>query len=82
MITDIAYTKAPDWIKMLPNYEHDKGSSFWALARLAFSRDRNLNLREDVLPSPIHGTVVNPDEHLVCYDYLYYVGIHEVLSFV
>ncbi|KAI0690914.1 hypothetical protein BC835DRAFT_1280090 [Cytidiella melzeri] len=78
---DVAYTKAPDWIKILPGNDHDRGSSFWGLARLAFSRDRGLNLRHDVLASPLHGAVVDPDEQLLCYDYLYYVGSHEWLEY-
>jgi hypothetical protein len=65
---------------MIPGYEHDKGASFWSLARLAYSADRLANLREDVLPSPIHGVILDPDEHLLCYDYLYYVGGHQVRS--
>lgn len=77
---DIAYTKAPEWIQILPDIPHDKGASFWSLARLAYPYDRQLNLRDDVLPSPLHGAVVDPDEQLLCYDYLYYVGSHQVLS--
>ncbi|KAI0342152.1 hypothetical protein BDW22DRAFT_1331518 [Trametopsis cervina] len=74
---DIAYTKAPEWIKLLPGNEHDRGSSFWALARLAYSEDRDKSLRQDVLQSPKNGAVVHPDEQLLCYDYLYYVGSHQ-----
>ncbi|KAI0346571.1 hypothetical protein BDW22DRAFT_772681 [Trametopsis cervina] len=70
---DISYTKAPEWIKMIPGYEHDKGASFWSLARLAFPEDRNQNLG-NIHSSPLHHTRLDPDEHLLCYDYLYYVG--------
>ena len=56
---------------MIPNYEHDKGSTFWALARFAYPDDRNKNLG-NALPAPQTGEVLNPDEHLLCYDYLYY----------
>ncbi len=58
---------------MIPNYEHDKGASFWSLARLAYPEDREQNLG-DVHASPLHHALLNPDEHLLCYDYLYYVG--------
>lgn len=56
---------------MIPNYEHDKGSTFWALARLAYPDDRNKYLG-NTLPAPQSGEVLDPDEHVVCYDYLYY----------
>ncbi|KAI0347794.1 hypothetical protein BDW22DRAFT_1349857 [Trametopsis cervina] len=68
---DVSYTRSPDWVKMIPGYEHDKGSTFWALARLAYPEDRNKNLG-NTLPSPHLGEVLEPDEHVVCYDYLYY----------
>ncbi|KAI0690908.1 hypothetical protein BC835DRAFT_157933 [Cytidiella melzeri] len=78
---DISYTKTPEWIKMMPNYEHDKGASFWALARLAYPEDRSSHLRDDVLPSPLLHAVLPPDEHLLCYDYLYYVGAHQMMEY-
>jgi hypothetical protein len=77
---DVSYTKVPDWIKMIPNYEHDKGASFWSLARLAYSEDREKNLG-DIHASPLHHAMLNPDEHLLCYDYLYYVGASVVSVF-
>lgn len=58
-----------------------KGSSFWALARLGYPEDRQRHLREDIRPSPLHGAVLDPDDHLLCFDYLYYVGGHQVRWF-
>lgn len=78
---DISYTTAPEWIKSLPDYPNDPGSSFWALARLAYPEDRNKNLGRDILPSPLHGALLDPDEDLLCYDYLYYVGAHQWLEY-
>ena len=78
LYVDIAYTRAPHWIQMDADNVHEKGASFWSLARLAYPYDRQMSLRGDVLPSPLHGAVVNPDDHLLCYDYLYYVGGHQV----
>ncbi|KAI0706099.1 hypothetical protein BC835DRAFT_1260723 [Cytidiella melzeri] len=68
---DVSYTRAPEWVKLIPNYEHDRGSSFWSLARLAYPEDRNQNLGNRIA-APRTGEVLDPDEHVVCYDYLYY----------
>ncbi|KAG5647758.1 hypothetical protein DXG03_008481 [Asterophora parasitica] len=68
---DISYTKAPSWIKTIPNFDGDVHSSFWALAALAFPETRAENL---VLPleSPTNHLLLPPDEHMLCYDYLYF----------
>ena len=76
---DVSYTRAPDWIKTIPNYEHDLSTTFWSLARLSFPEERARNLG-NTLPSPIHNTTLDPDQHLLCYDYLYYVGAQQVRS--
>ncbi|KIP02086.1 hypothetical protein PHLGIDRAFT_112444 [Phlebiopsis gigantea 11061_1 CR5-6] len=68
---DISYTRAPEWVKQIPGYEHDKCSTFSTLARLAYPEDRAKNLG-DALPSPQHHAVLDPDEQMLCYDYLYY----------
>jgi hypothetical protein len=75
---DIAYTKAPAWIKAIPGYEHSKMSNFWDLAKLSFAdaRDQYLGSEAEIsrTPSPVHHLVSDPDDHLLCMDYLYYVG--------
>ncbi|KAL6310144.1 hypothetical protein BKA93DRAFT_721989 [Sparassis latifolia] len=68
---DISYTKAPDWVKLIPDYPHDQGSSFWALARLGFPQERAKHLGT-ATPSPQHGVTLDPDQQVLCYDYLYY----------
>ncbi|KAJ7110064.1 hypothetical protein C8R44DRAFT_842487 [Mycena epipterygia] len=73
---DISYTKAPSWIKMIPGYEHDQHVSYWSLATLAFPTTRRDSLVPP-LPSPKHNVSLPPDEHLLCYDYLYYVSAHQ-----
>jgi hypothetical protein len=78
-LPDISYTVAPKWVKMIPDYEHDQHSTFWALASLAFPHFRNENLQTP-LPSPRHQVSLPPSEHLVCYDYLYYVTSHLVCT--
>ncbi|KAJ7508599.1 hypothetical protein B0H11DRAFT_1965830 [Mycena galericulata] len=73
---DVSYTKTPYWVKMIPNYEHDTHSTFWALAALAFPAGRSANLVTP-LASPQHHLSLPPDEHLLCYDFLYYVAAQE-----
>ncbi|EMD41919.1 hypothetical protein CERSUDRAFT_110476 [Gelatoporia subvermispora B] len=70
---DVSYTTAPDWVKMIPNYEHDHCSTFWALAKLSYPEER-LNNIGHATPSLEMGFVVDPDDHLLCYDFLYYAG--------
>ncbi|KAF7289478.1 hypothetical protein HMN09_01341800 [Mycena chlorophos] len=70
---DVSYTTAPSWIKLEPNNDGDPHASFWALASLTFPQTRAENLREPTL-SPINQVALQPDESLVCFDYLYYIG--------
>jgi hypothetical protein len=74
---DVSYTKAPDYIKLRPGNPHDKCSTFWSLATLAYPTKRNENLVTP-RPSPQNKVSLPPDEHLLCYDYLYYVCAYEV----
>ncbi|KAJ7492327.1 hypothetical protein FB451DRAFT_1388734 [Mycena latifolia] len=73
---DVSYTKTPAWVKMKPNYVHDQHASVWGLAKLAFPTTREASL-VPALPSPKHNVSLEPDEHLLCYDFLYYVAAHE-----
>ncbi|KAH9942961.1 hypothetical protein B0H21DRAFT_866317 [Amylocystis lapponica] len=59
---DISYTKAPAWIKLIPNYERAKSIG-------------------DPLPSPQHQALLDPDEQVLCYDYLYYVCAQQSSEF-
>ncbi|KAH9898206.1 hypothetical protein C8Q73DRAFT_684005 [Cubamyces lactineus] len=68
---DISYTKAPNWVKLIPDYPHDMCSSFWSLARLSFPEERAKNIGNP-LPSPLNNATLDPDEHMLCFDYLYY----------
>lgn len=58
-------------MKLIPGYEHDKGSSFWSLARLAYPEDRDKNLG-NATPAQVTGAVLDPEDHLLCYDFLYF----------
>lgn len=75
--TDISYTKAPSWIKLIPGYEHDLFSDFASLSVLAFPEGRIENAIEP-RESPQNHVKLPPDEHMLCYDYLYYVCAHQV----
>ncbi|KAF4573193.1 hypothetical protein EYR36_007703 [Pleurotus pulmonarius] len=76
---DISYTKTPDWTKRIPNYEHDKSSTFWSLASLAFPETRAKSLVTP-LESPEHHVSLPPDEQMLCFDYLYYVCANEAFE--
>ncbi|KAI0031409.1 hypothetical protein K488DRAFT_52104 [Vararia minispora EC-137] len=66
----ISWTTAPPWVKKIPDYEHDRFARFWDLAVLTYPKGRQENLGT---PQPSRtGATVHPDEHLVCFDYLYY----------
>lgn len=75
---DISYTKAPSWLKATPGDPNDKTSRFWDLARLSFPDARRewLNSGQpiDQTPSPVLNVVEDPDQQMLCMDYLYYVG--------
>ncbi|KAJ7610356.1 hypothetical protein FB45DRAFT_942359 [Roridomyces roridus] len=73
---DISYTKTPYWIKLIPHFEHDQFSTFWALASLAFPEMREANLVPP-LSSEQHKHSMPPDEHLFCLDMLFYVAAQE-----
>lgn len=74
---DVSYTRGPNWLKLIPNYEHDKCSTFWALARLGYPEDRDKHLGTPT-SSPHFHVALDPDEHMLCYDYLYYACAQQV----
>ena len=75
---DVSYTKGPNWLKAQPGNVHDKTSRFWDLARLSFPDARRewLNSGQplDQTPSPILKAIEDPDQQMLCMDYLFYVG--------
>ncbi|KAH9081712.1 hypothetical protein EDB83DRAFT_2539272 [Lactarius deliciosus] len=77
---DISYTAGPTWLQKIPGYEHDPHAHFWSIASLLYSPERENNLKEPQ-PSKVHGAVLPPDEHLACFDYLYYVCAHTSFEF-
>ncbi|KAM6498742.1 hypothetical protein JOM56_006690 [Amanita muscaria] len=74
---DVSYTKTPAWVKVIPNFQHDRHSSLFALASLAEPETRLETLIDPVIHESERNRVrLPPDEHLLCYDYLYYVSTH------
>ncbi|KIJ66268.1 hypothetical protein HYDPIDRAFT_174416 [Hydnomerulius pinastri MD-312] len=72
---DISYTRAPESVKLTPPGVDDRHSSFWSLATLAFPEARSNALSQSPEPSPQLQVSLPPDDQLLCYDYLYYVGV-------
>ena len=71
--SDISYTQAPSWIKLTSD-PNDVYSSFWSLARLSFPEARSQYIGHPD-PSPQHQALLEPDDHLLCFDYLFYTGV-------
>ncbi|KAH9933950.1 uncharacterized protein BXZ73DRAFT_45906 [Epithele typhae] len=81
---DLSHTLAPGWVKLIPNFEHDKHSTFWTLAKLLFPAARASALADPAEhPTlPAHsGARLPPDEQMGCIDYLYYTCAQEALDF-
>lgn len=62
----------------MPGYEHDPHARFWSVASLLYSPDKEEALKKEPQPSEVHGAVLPPDEHLACFDYLYYLCAQNV----
>ncbi|KAF9270633.1 hypothetical protein L218DRAFT_976349 [Marasmius fiardii PR-910] len=77
---DISYTKTPDWIRYAPDVPSDPHVLFWSLARLGFPDSRQASLVPPH-PSPMHQVSLPPDEHMLCYDFMYYVGVQQSWEF-
>ncbi|KAJ6616641.1 hypothetical protein B0H10DRAFT_1799016 [Mycena sp. CBHHK59/15] len=71
---DVSYTMPPSWIKLFPD-KGDYHASFWSLASLSFP-DTLASVPKTPSISPIHKLSLPPDEHLLCYDNLYFVSVH------
>ena len=74
---DPSYTKAPSWIKLIPQFRHDRHTTFASLASLAFD-----DVKQDVLVEPLESPTLHlklpPDDQVFCLDYLYYVCSNQV----
>ncbi|EPQ60426.1 hypothetical protein GLOTRDRAFT_124182 [Gloeophyllum trabeum ATCC 11539] len=85
---DISYTRLPASIKLIPNFVHDMHTTFWALAQYAFPQGRAEALSrmpedggELIRPADASGQRLEPDEQMMCLDYLYYVSARTPFEF-
>jgi len=77
---DISFTAGPTSLQKFPGNPHDPSAHFWSVASLLYSPDRENSLR-DPQPSEVHGAVLPPDDHLACFDYLYYICAYSSFEF-
>ncbi|KZV74816.1 hypothetical protein PENSPDRAFT_625212 [Peniophora sp. CONT] len=68
---DVSWTTAPSSIKLYPDRSNDRTARFWDMASLTYKYGRERSLVPPT-PSKEHGVTLPPDEHLACFDYLYY----------
>lgn len=75
---EVSYTPVPASSKLTPAHEvWDIHFNAWKVARLGFPESAAQVRRETDPPiaSPITGVRLPPDEHLLCFDFLYYMGV-------
>ncbi|KAG6330606.1 hypothetical protein ID866_8483 [Astraeus odoratus] len=71
-VPDISYTVAPSWVKLAP--PSGAHGSLWSFARLSFPEGRAEAMGRPPIPSPQNQVSLPPDDHLLCYDYLYFAS--------
>ncbi|KAJ7130798.1 hypothetical protein C8R43DRAFT_1025041 [Mycena crocata] len=76
---DISYTLAPDWVKLRPTDFSDMQATFWGLAALGYDDSRPANTTPEL--SPIRQAALAPDNHLLCFDNLYFVCAFQAWEF-
>ncbi|KAJ6580635.1 hypothetical protein B0H19DRAFT_1250947 [Mycena capillaripes] len=77
---DISYTIAPNWIKLYHNDADEPHMTFNSLMTLSFPETRNKHLSTPA-ESPILKVSLPPDEHLVCFDNMYWIANVEAHEF-
>ncbi|KAF7302972.1 hypothetical protein MKEN_01259900 [Mycena kentingensis (nom. inval.)] len=79
---DIAYTRAPNYVKLYPGATGDFHASAPALTTLAYPEYRAKALQENkpIESSGSHHTQA-PDEQMLCFDYMYYLGTYQNFEF-
>lgn len=72
---DVAYTALPKSSRIISGY----WVPFWTLAKLGFASRRTAALAENPpqTPAPGSGEHLPPDETLLCFDFMYYVGAQD-----
>ncbi|KAF8591919.1 hypothetical protein K439DRAFT_1626429 [Ramaria rubella] len=76
---DIAYTALPPSSPRIEEGQHGLWMPFWTLAKLGFSWRRGQALAEDPpkTPAPQSGEHILPDERLLCFDFMYFIGAQD-----
>ncbi|KAG1840894.1 hypothetical protein C8R48DRAFT_751280 [Suillus tomentosus] len=69
-ITDVSWTRTPAWVRLTSPSTLHNHASFWSLASLG------LELSLTNRPSPQHQVSLPLDDHVLCFDFFYYVGAH------
>ncbi|KZT51348.1 hypothetical protein CALCODRAFT_138136 [Calocera cornea HHB12733] len=73
---DVSYTGLPDDFKLFHDNPNDYHVSLNKLVQLAFPSGRNAALvQHQPVAAQRSGLTIEPSEHLLCYDYLYYTGV-------
>ncbi|KDQ15100.1 hypothetical protein BOTBODRAFT_301821 [Botryobasidium botryosum FD-172 SS1] len=71
---DVSYTRTPHDSNLLMSDRNDWHVKFWPLAELGFPDGRSRAIA--VAPGPTSSNILhgfaNPDEHILCYDFLYF----------
>ncbi|KAG2339449.1 hypothetical protein BDR05DRAFT_968039 [Suillus weaverae] len=75
---DVSWTRTPAWVELTSLSKQHNHASFWSLASLGFpeARASSLALSPTNHPSPQHQVSLPPDDHLLCFDFLYYISAH------
>ena len=72
---DVSFTQPPPWVQASP---YGKAARFWDLARLSFPDARRewLNSGQYIQQTPSRelNVIEDPDQQMLCMDYLFYVG--------
>lgn len=71
----MAYTNIPDSSVIIHGY----WVPFWTLAKLSFYSRRTVALAENPpqFAAPSSGHILPPDERLMCFDFMYYIGAQD-----
>ncbi|EJT99008.1 hypothetical protein DACRYDRAFT_56709 [Dacryopinax primogenitus] len=73
---DVSYTGVPDSFKLFPQDVRDPHVSLNKIMQLAFPSVRKSALQKHhPAPARLSGLSLEPSEHLLCYDYLYYTSV-------
>ncbi|KAG1887518.1 uncharacterized protein F5891DRAFT_1167021 [Suillus fuscotomentosus] len=75
---DVWWTRIPSWVELTSPSVHQNNASFSYLASLGFpeSRSKSLELSLTNRPSLQQQVSLPPDDHVLCFDFLYYISAH------